>query len=203
MKEKCLTIVKQHQRYIIHAIIKQLPPARICHRLSLCPSNEYDIETENAMNQIMIKYQTTPQCFLCETIATKLNIMLNENSTITEIEQAVHTVCNVVAKKNVIKCNELLGNYAEIIISLLRSVPPKELCASLNFCRKSMISDTKFHDILECGVCNAAVNTLTTIYSFNGPKDKDTLETITCNLLPLKYKEQVTGKLHFENKKKL
>lgn len=91
------------------------------------------------------------------------------------------------------KCEKFIENYAEIIISLLLSVPPNELCSVLNFCRNSMESDTEHHDILECSICNAAVGALSAIYSFTGPKDQKTLSRTTCDLLPLKHKNQVGG----------
>lgn len=47
-------------------------------------------------------------------------------------------------------------------------------------------------DILECGICNTAVDALSTVLSKNGPKDRDNVSDTTCRLLPAKYFQTVT-----------
>lgn len=53
-------------------------------------------------------------------------------------------------------------------------------------------------DILECGICNTAVDALSTVLAKNGPKDRYTLSQTTCHLLPGKYYQTVIIKYYIE-----
>lgn len=49
----------------------------------------------------------------------------------------------------------------------------------------------RLDDILQCGVCNMAVDAYSTVLSKNGRRDRPTLISVTCNLMPAKYHQQV------------
>lgn len=163
------------------------PPKQICKNLKFCGSRP----TEQIISQMMDKYSDTPQCVVCQMIAVHLDDILKKNSTIEEIDLAVHTVCKFVSKKHFAKCEDFVENYAELAISYLLSASPKQLCLGLNFCRAHVKKDTNHRDILECGVCNIVVDSLATVYSHDGSKDMDVVSETTCNLIPLKYQKEV------------
>lgn len=187
LKKKCFAFVQDHNDYIVDALMNNKPPKQICKDLKFCATRP----TGQIVGQMMAKYSDTPQCVVCQMIAVNLENLLRTNSTIEEIDEAVHTICKYVPKKYSPECEEFVESYAELAISYLLSASPKELCLGMNFCRSSSKKDTSHRDILECGVCNAAVDALATVYAHDGSKDMDIVSETTCNLIPLKHKKEV------------
>ncbi|XP_055324884.1 prosaposin-like isoform X3 [Sitodiplosis mosellana] len=186
LKKKCFAFVQDHNDYIVNALMNNQPPKQICKSLKFCASSP----TEQIVSQMMKKYSDTPQCVVCQMIAVNLDDLLRENSTIEQIDHAIHTVCKYVPKKYSAKCEDFVENYAELAISYLLSASPKELCLGLNFCRADVKKDTSHRDILECGVCSAVVDALATVYSHDGSKEMDVVSETTCNLIPLKHQKE-------------
>lgn len=187
MKKKCFAFVQDHKDYIVNALMTNQPPKQICKGLKFCATRP----TEQVISQMMEKYSDTPKCVVCQMIAVNLDQLLRENSTIEEIDRAVHTVCQYVPKKYSAECEDYVDNYAELVISYLLSESPKQLCLGLNFCRGYVKKDTNYRDIMECGVCNTVVNALATVYSHDGSKEMDVVAETTCNLVPLKHQKEV------------
>lgn len=194
LKDKCVKVVEKNADYIVNAIIKEVTPKEICHGLALCETKTSDVHAkiESVSDQLMVKYSETPQCVLCQLIATKLEADLKNKKTEEEIENAVRRACHALPNKYSVKCNKFIQDYADLIISMVSTVPPKELCSELNFCVKSLSKDTNQRDILECGICNTAVDALAIVLEKNGPKDKKIVAETTCHLLPAKYYQQVS-----------
>lgn len=188
LKEKCIEVVDKNADYIVDSILKHASPKEICHGLGFC--DKVETEIIEVSEQLMARYADTPQCVLCELIATKLEADLKKNKTQDEIEDAVRKVCKALPAKFNAKCQKFVEDYADLVIGLLATMPPKELCGELNFCRADLRKDTSQQDVLECGVCYSAVDALATVLEKHGPKDKDIVAETTCHLLPAKYFEQ-------------
>lgn len=192
MKQKCIELIDKNADFIVDSIVKELSPKEICHGIGLCAQHSVDlVGTKEIMSQqLMQRYTETPQCVLCELIATKLEAELKDKATQDEIENAVRKICHSLPAKFEAKCKKFIENYADLIIGLLATVPPKELCGELNFCRDNLHKDTSQHDILECGVCYSTVDALGTVLDKHGPKEKEIVAETTCHLLPAKYYDQ-------------
>lgn len=170
---------------------------------------------EEVATHIMTKYSEAPQCVLCELIMTKIENDLKKHATQVEIEENIRRVCSKLPSKYSTKCKKFIEDYADFIISLVSSVPPKQLCGELNLCRADLSMDTThrmFHliycyeflvlnfffnfvftgDVLECGICNTAVDALSVVLQKNGPKDREILVETTCHLIPGKYNDAVS-----------
>lgn len=190
-------MVDKNADFIVDSIVKELSPKEICAGIGLCAQRSLDVDTKMIVSQqLMQRYSETPQCVLCELIATKLEAQLKNNKTEEEIENAVRKVCHSLPAKFNAKCKKFVEDYADLIIGLLATVPPKELCGELNFCRDNLRKDTSQNDILECGVCYSAVDALATVLEKHGPKDKDIVAETTCHLLPAKYYDQCYELMH-------
>lgn len=198
LEQKCVQIVEKNADYIVDSIIKQVTPKEICHGLGFCASKPTETDTKimELSIELMRKYADTPQCVLCELIATKLETQLKANKTQDEIENAVRQFCKSLPAKVAPKCNDFIKNYAELIIDLVTAVPPKEICGELNFCRENLKQDTAEHDILECGVCYSTVDALATVLEKHGSKEKTIVTETTCNLLPAKYHQDCESLMH-------
>lgn len=147
MKEKCIEVVDQNADYIVNAIIKQTSPKEICHGLGFCGASqdsgaEETKELAKIAEVLMEKFSETPQCVLCELIMTKLEANLKKNATQVEIENSIRKICSSLPAKLSLKCKKFVEDYADLVISLISTVPPKELCGELNFCRANLLKDT-------------------------------------------------------------
>lgn len=190
MKRKCTKFVDKYGDRIIDSLANGKNDA-FCRVVVCDSSTETDINYENAVNQVMTKYSKTPQCVICEIIAQKLNAILERNSTMEMINSNVHRVCSLTPKIHSDTCDEFITNYVEFIVVVIQRESPADLCTFLDFCHSSLDRDTTHEEILECGVCNVAVDALKTVHSYHGSKDKDTISKVTCNLVPSMYREQV------------
>lgn len=142
LKKKCFDFVDGHKDYIVTSLMNQMPPKQMCHGLGFCAahSNKIDVLKSETMNKMMKKNLShhsksgASQCLVCKLIAENLDQLLKENSTINQIDYAVHKVCALVPKNLFTNCEDTIENYAEIIISYLLSASPKQLCTDLKFC---------------------------------------------------------------------
>lgn len=191
-------MVDKNADFIVDSIVKELSPKEICHGIGLCAQRSpAAVQAKVIVSaELMQRYTETPQCVLCELIATKLEAQLKDKKTEEEIENAVRKVCHSLPAKFEPKCKKFVEDYADLLIGLLATVPPKELCGELNFCRNNLRKDTNQHDILECGVCYSTVDALATVLDKHGPKDKDIVAETTCHLLPAKYYAQCFELMH-------
>lgn len=144
LKEKCNQVVSEKINYIIDEVIKNSSPKKICRGLGFCDGkrSQDDTAMEQIAERLMTKYAETPQCVICELIMTKLEANLKKNATQVEIEQAVRDICSAFPAKLAGKCKKFVENYADLIISMVSSVSPHDLCGELNMCLSNSSKDT-------------------------------------------------------------
>lgn len=134
LKEKCIEIVDKNSDYIIEAIVKEVTPKEICIGLGFCIVDESENHIKELTPALTAKLQDTPQCVLCELVMTKLEAELKDKKTQEEIENTVKNICTKLPNSVSKKCDSFINEYADLIISLLSTVPPKELCGEINLC---------------------------------------------------------------------
>lgn len=151
LKEKCIELVNKNADYIINAIISGVTPKEICIGLGFCLATvEIEIiKRPSVVNDISSippaledKYKDKPECVLCELIMTRLEAELKNKHTQDEIRHSVENICTKLPRSVAPNCKSFIDQYEELIISMLISVPPKELCGSLNLCLQNQFKDT-------------------------------------------------------------
>lgn len=152
----CDNFVKKNVNEIVDLLEKELSPKQICQKLSLCSSNQdLDIDEAIIVNVVAIPafsknnnfarvsltqdeppkaIKDDPTCVLCEFIMTKLEQQLKDKTTQDEIKQAVENICSIMPKSISTQCTKFIDEYAELIISLVDTVPPKEICVQMSLC---------------------------------------------------------------------
>lgn len=75
-------------------------------------------------------------CVICQTIMTQLEKDLSNKQTQDEIKETVKNVCHSMPKSFDAQCTKFIDSYATMIISLIDTTPPKEICTKLNCCSK-------------------------------------------------------------------
>lgn len=154
----CDNFVKKNTDKIIELLAKNLSPKQICQQLSLCAAKKnQDLEIDEAIivNVVAVpsfpqsfarvplrSSQPTvdgpltddPQCVVCEFVMTKLEEELKDKSTRDEIRAAVESICTKLPNSITKQCTKFVEQYADLIITLIDTVPPKEICAQMGLC---------------------------------------------------------------------
>lgn len=78
--------------------------------------------------------QEPPTCVLCEFVMTKLETELKNKTEQEEIKRAIENICNHMPKTVAKSCDKFVEQYANAIITLIGSVPPKEICQRMQLC---------------------------------------------------------------------
>lgn len=137
---------------------KQLNPKQICQQLSLCAEKKaQDLEIDEAIivnvvaipafpqnfGRVPLKSSVPveaapladdPQCVVCEFVMTKLENELKDKSTRDEIRAAVESICTKLPNSISKQCTKFVEQYADLIITLVDTVPPKEICSQMGLC---------------------------------------------------------------------
>lgn len=148
----------------------------------------------------------------------QLELELKNKKTQDEIEHMVKNICKIMPKTINAQCTKFVDQYAELIITLLATAPPKELCSNMMLCANQQKNDESkgkngvfyniifylivflyLAEIMECAVCHAASETLAKLYEDNDNSlivnhviDK------TCTMIPGKYYQEVIFEcIHF------
>lgn len=154
----CDNFVKKNTDSIIKLLAQQLSPKQICQQLSLCASKPQDLEIDEAIivnvvaipsfpqkltrvpvtnvdaQQVSTPVADDPQCVVCEFVMTKLEEELKDKTTRDEIRAAVLNVCHVLPKSISKQCSKFIDQYADLIITLIDTLPPKEICGQMGLC---------------------------------------------------------------------
>lgn len=160
----CDNFVKKNVGEIIDLLEKELSPKQVCQKLSLCSSNQdLDIDEAIVVNVVAIPsfprvtltqnepqkaFKDDPMCVLCEFIMAKLEQQLKDKTTQEEIKQAVENICTIMPNSISKQCTKFIDEYAELIISLIDTVPPKEVCVQMSLCtavekNKNLVGDSE------------------------------------------------------------
>ncbi|KAM8706280.1 hypothetical protein ACLKA7_010541 [Drosophila subpalustris] len=203
MAGKCHKFIDKHGDQIADFLLKEMSPKLICTELGMCLfSEQEDLEVDEALKYdviVMPKFQENklermespkvkepPSCVLCEFVMTKLEAELKNKTEQDEIKKALRSICDHLPKTVRKQCDSFVDGYAAAIISLMSSVPPKEVCQKLQLCFSEVVND----EVIECGVCHGVSQAL--LPFFRAQKEHDNVSSqdmisLACENLPAKY----------------
>lgn len=154
----CDNFVKKNTDKIIELLAKQMSPKQICQQLSLCSAKPQDLEIDEAIivnvvaipsypqqvarvplsridvHQVAAPVSDDPQCVVCEFVMTKLESELKDKTTRDEIRTAVENICTKMPNSISKQCTKFVEQYADLIITLIDTVPPKQICVEMGLC---------------------------------------------------------------------
>lgn len=94
-------------------------------------------------NYAYIHASDSNMCVICETVMTQLEKELADKTTQAEIKNAIKNVCHSMPKSFADQCSKFVDSYATLIISLIDTTPPKEICGQINLCSAPSIMESK------------------------------------------------------------
>ncbi|XP_055923775.1 uncharacterized protein LOC129954113 [Eupeodes corollae] len=165
---------------LVIALLQTVPPKEICQQLELCPKT---LSNQKSSPSVV----ADPPCILCELIIDQLEKMLKDNETTNDIKHALETVCVILPDSIETDCNEFIEKYGDLIVSLMRSLPPKAVCENMLLCSQNSLSKlaAKSAGPEPCVFCEVITKELQ-----NQLKDKNTTEEIEhvieniCKVMP-------------------
>lgn len=142
-KRVCDFFVKENSLVLFELLSEDLTPQEVCTHLKFCAA-EVSPRPQQArvpLEKIEVKQVATPvtvgddpQCVVCEFVMAKLEDELKDKSTREEIKTAVENICSKMPKSVSKQCTKFVDQYADLIITLIDTMPPKQICAQMGLC---------------------------------------------------------------------
>lgn len=140
-KRVCDFFVKENSLLLFELLSEDLTPQEICKHLKFCADVVSPQLARVPLEKIEVHQVATPvtvgddpQCVVCEFVMTKLEDELKDKSTREEIKTAVENICSKLPKSVSKQCTKFVDQYADLIITLIDTMPPKQICAQMGLC---------------------------------------------------------------------
>lgn len=166
IRNKCENFMEKYEDRLIDLFMKEMTPKEICRELGQCIL-QMDFSTNDDLhvsivaipvanddifsvvnsaedeiydpNSAYVQADST-LCVICQTVMTQLEKELSDKTTQDEIKQTIRNICHSMPKSFDAQCTKFIDSYATLIISLIDTTPPKEICTQLNCCAKVAIN---------------------------------------------------------------
>ncbi|XP_072743485.1 uncharacterized protein Sap-r [Anoplolepis gracilipes] len=209
LTDQCTDFVKAYSKELVEMLLADLTPSEVCVYLKLCdqtkdlgPKHDYIIQKDREIltneipnypvHTIEAENLEDGMCTICEFAMQYIDKVIGNKKTRSEIENAVHSVCNHLPKTVSKECNQFVDEYADTIISILsEDVSPKEACALLGLCKVSMMQIQE--SVAECALCRAIISEIDKLLG-NSKVDAEIEEVVkkVCKYLPADKRDKCT-----------
>lgn len=167
LESECSAMVDKYSELIIQLLMAEFTPKQICRELGMCflrmevemDPKDTHLSAKKAQelfvavgdddvkpfdgNTAYYHSGDSTACVLCQTVMTQLENELKDKTTQKEVEDAVKNICHSLPKVYDAQCSKFIDNYASLIISLIDTTPPKQICAQINLCAPKEINESK------------------------------------------------------------
>jgi saposin len=179
IQSACDDLVAMYGPEILQLLVNKEDPATICTQLTLCKSSKV-AKPEAPANL---------ECALCELVMSELEKFVSDNSTETEIIDALEKVCSYLPTSVQSACDDLIAMYGpEILQLLVNKEPPATICTQITLCKSSKVAEPEAPATVECALCEFVLAELEKLVVSNATEVKiiNAIETV-CNYLPSTY----------------
>ena len=202
---QCKKFVDQHANEVVELIFKGLEPEVVCSILLVCSKSN----TELMMNGFEVspvvetKLEEKPQCVLCEFVMEKMEDVLKDKKTDEDIKHAIRTVCEKMPKSVANVCAKFVDEYFMMIVALITTTEPKDMCSSLELCESFhqdvVLLDVAKDELIKCSLCRGILASMDSIVEnpfFENSLEK--MEERACKTFAASYVKQCVDmiKLH-------
>jgi len=198
IRRKCRGYVDKYGEQIANLILEELGPQEICSNLMLCSTQnnqqneKLSVEiiaepVQNENHELSSDLVGGQECVLCEFIMARLETELKNKKKQEEIKTTVHGICKKMPKTIAQNCDKFVDKYGDLIIALVDTLPPKEICTRMNLCISQEFHIDANEEITECGVCHGTVLALYPMIKENNDLSDEEMISEACNSIPAKY----------------
>ena len=175
--EKCKEFVDKYSDRIVDLIEQELEPQNVCKELMFCVAIN-DPETQDydsGLDILMMAEQKPdeaimdqPQCVICEFVMAKIDDELNDNKTDERMKNLLRNVCSKLPSTVGKSCKQFVDYYFDMIIVLLETMKPSEVCADMKLCPTPKFTNVVMieqveGDLFQCAICKGLVEGIDTI----------------------------------------
>lgn len=136
--KQCKEFVDTYGHMVIKLLLEELDPEQICTQLGLCADTHKSLAPGKALPPIRVNYPivgSSEACAVCETIIQYLEALLEQGSTMEQIEALMGKLCGYLPDKIVHQCENLVKQYGDLIIHYVSTMaPPREVCKLMKVC---------------------------------------------------------------------
>lgn len=170
---------------IVDLVSQELEPEQVCRDLIFCVTvkqreiQDYDSGLDilrmafnsdedeiDVTSTELGEVKTNPGCVLCEFVIQTIENDLNNKKTDENIKKAVKNACSKMPSTISKQCNEFVDYYFDMIIAIIETSPPAEVCNRMKLCPNVSIEEKLEEikkDIYSCAVCRGVVESIDTI----------------------------------------
>lgn len=166
LSNKCQKYVDEYGDKIAALILLEMSPKQICKELGYCSwkkeanrVSEDQINNESKGDAKSNNFDPQP-CVLCEFIIKQLENKIKDKKTEEEIKQEVENICKVMPQPIAGHCDKFIEKYGDLIIAMVETVPPKEICKKLGLCPMQQSYNKRTVDPQKCILCETIVKQL-------------------------------------------
>eukprot|EP00914_Ancora_sagittata_P029591 GHVO01058619.1.p1 GENE.GHVO01058619.1~~GHVO01058619.1.p1 ORF type:complete len:443 (+),score=69.73 GHVO01058619.1:115-1329(+) len=134
IQDQCMDFIDMYGELVINLLAHELDPVQVCTAIGLCKSTKKlaPVKIENAVT-------TDAMCGVCETVMQYVDTLLEENSTVAEIEAVLEKVCNFLPSTYEKQCDQIIETYGKMIVQMIvDEASPEEICTAIGLCTKKV-----------------------------------------------------------------
>lgn len=135
--KQCKDFVDKYGPMVIDLLIKDIDPEQVCTQLGLCSTPKNAVNGKN-LPPIQVSYPKVGNgeaCAVCETIIQYLEALLEQGSTMEQIEALLGKLCGYLPPSMVNQCESIIKQYGDLIIHYVSTLAsPKEVCRLIHVC---------------------------------------------------------------------
>lgn len=192
ISSECSDFVEEYAPAVLEILANELDPKMVCTSLSLCQEYKNSIPVVEGKEKEVKTVKTVKNnelCVLCEFVMKELDTILGENATEGKIEEALDKVCNILPSTVSHNCTDFVAQYTPILLQLLQSLSPDEICKVIGLCTQSAkevtVKTAKVGASPECIVCEFVMDKLENSLKQNGTEQNiEKFLDEVCSLLP-------------------
>ncbi|KAM4636108.1 prosaposin isoform 2-T2 [Discoglossus pictus] len=213
LSDMCKTYVNQYADLVIQMFL-QMQPQQFCCMTGFCEQKKstplevlipakklvaaVKLQPATAVTEEKISVAGSPQCEVCKLMMEEIESLLDNNRTESQIRLALEKVCNILPKKYVQPCKDVVDEYSEVIIKLLlEEANPEMVCAALGLCSSEQLKHIgtlqpeKVKSGDYCQLCKIVMNYAVEFLEKNTTQEKvkNCLDKV-CNYVPVSSRDE-------------
>ncbi|KAL3279381.1 hypothetical protein HHI36_016891 [Cryptolaemus montrouzieri] len=131
INDTCVSFVEAYEPALVALLAQEIDPSQICPLIRACPSEKiHDVD-------VFMQQETgdNSKCPLCLFAVQKLEEMVKDKKTETDIKEALGKLCSKLPKDLTAECQNFVNTYTDQLVEMLvADLNPQEICVFLKLC---------------------------------------------------------------------
>ncbi|KAL4240157.1 hypothetical protein ACF0H5_000951 [Mactra antiquata] len=165
LADQCKEFIDQYAPMLFELLVNELDPTTVCEAVGLCPTPSlYDsMVVSHYKPSVMVGpgyLKSSVECTICKTVMQELDNVLQENVTITTIEDLIDKVCDRLSSDLKKQCRAFVAEYGPLVIKeTAQFLNPIKICDLIKLCKNGSMTVEAKADTL-CVLCEKIIEVL-------------------------------------------